>query len=786
MSDPILNTDPDYRVSHTFSTDDITGTFSGLTQGDVPVGETPVIDFTATPIVTKDGASLYPINSEFGFNVTDFDGAEQKDFIKDPEYSEGWAGDLIGAGGEQLGLVVSNAPTDTFKTPALLGTWLAGLGGNTVKASTEHYVVMQNVLSDQRYPGDPDAVYPLDDHLIIVGGTYAGQAVIDVLPIVGDVNGDGVTDIKDVLQPNESTIAENIAVSTDYSVTLKDDGKLLYRWGNTVKRPNDVRIETELPLPDEWSDPDPVETALLPLFRITQAELLVNHTITNNPNDQIRPEDYENEAAIGKLPTYEILPDGKWVSTDDYYAGDGTFYPAGTVLRDPALATAVKGTELDQIGALSGDLAGGFTNAWYTTMDREPFEAELNDAGNYVTGPRWRLQTDKYGQDLPSVVIPADPSLPPPPTKDQVKYEVGTDTQTVINLLDWAFNASPLSISAGWQGDSNGVTENGLNKTKNFDLAFYLKGDVKPATLYSTELLMDYEEITINAASAAVNGTSADDYLVGRGGNTFSGDNGAPEPGNDMFGLSYGVIGNWAQIQTSTVTDFEVGKDTLALIDLSVNDIHFRNFVQQDVVGGNLEISLGDFDLVTLQGVTAELALEDFLLINRNMMPVTGTAGDDYLVGVLQNDEITAYAGNDVILSMEGNDIVRGGEGDDTIKGKKGDDTLNGNRNDDIIFGNMGEDTIDGGWGKDTIDGGVGADRLFGGGGNDTFLFSLGQDYIDGELGDDTAVFDGNQAAFTVVDNGGGSWSVTDLATGRTDTLVSIETLKFDDGDLFA
>ena len=61
-------------------------------------------------------------------------------------------------------------------------------------------------------------------------------------------------------------------------------------------------------LPDEWSTPD-ADNGLLPLYRITAAKLVTNHTITNNPNDQIRPEDYENELAIGQLPTYAIISD---------------------------------------------------------------------------------------------------------------------------------------------------------------------------------------------------------------------------------------------------------------------------------------------------------------------------------------------------------------------------------------------------------------------------------------------------------------------------------------------
>src|SRR6056297_2987036 len=317
MADPdrILNDTPDYSVKHVFSTDDVTGTFDGLTQGDVLPGDTPVIDFLATPKTTKEGIDLYPINSEFGFNVADFLPAEQKDFVDDPDYAEGWAGDLTGALGEQLGIVVSDAKTDTFKTPALLGTWLSGLGGNSVKASTEHYSVMQQVLSDAMYPGDPEAVYALDDDLILLSQNAAwdGQHVADLLadPVafgVTDKNGDGTLDIQDLLNPNEATIDYDIAYSSDYSVTMKDDGKLLYRWGNMIKKPNDVRLEAMLDLPDEWSGTDP-DTDLKPLFRITAAELVTKHTITNNPNDQIRPEDFENEAAIGRLPTYSVIPD---------------------------------------------------------------------------------------------------------------------------------------------------------------------------------------------------------------------------------------------------------------------------------------------------------------------------------------------------------------------------------------------------------------------------------------------------------------------------------------------
>ncbi|MEO0359870.1 MAG: hypothetical protein AAF322_02120 [Pseudomonadota bacterium] len=56
---------------------------------------------------------------------------------------------------------------------------------------------MLHVLSDQRFPGDPDAAYPLDDKLRMVGGEYDDRFVADILDEVGDANGDGVADTLD-------------------------------------------------------------------------------------------------------------------------------------------------------------------------------------------------------------------------------------------------------------------------------------------------------------------------------------------------------------------------------------------------------------------------------------------------------------------------------------------------------------------------------------------------------------------------------------------------------------
>jgi Ca2+-binding RTX toxin-like protein len=559
----------------------------------------------------------------------------------------------------------------------------------------------------------------------------------------------------------------------------------------------------------------------MPLFRVTQAELRVQHSITNNPNDQIRPEDFENEAATGRLPSYQIEPDGKWISTEDFYAGDGTLYPAGTILKDPAIAAAAAGSTLAQIGAMSEDLIEGFTNAWYTTMDREPFEPVLN-GDEYEVGPRWRLQADKYGQDLPGVVIPQDPSLPLPTTQDMVKYNVGDPTQTVINLLDWE-GISPLSISAGWQNNAGNVSVNGLNMTNNFDVAFYIKGDIKPATLYGAELSLSYEEVAIADAGDTITGTGEDDVLAGEGGNTFSGLAGA-----DLFVVSYGVT-DTSTLVNSTINDFEVGQDKIALIGLGVNEGNFDTVVSQLVVGGNLEIDVDGFDLVTLQGITSELDLVDFLLLSQEFVAppgetIIGTDGDDHLIGTYGDDIIYGGLGNDTIDGLPGNDSLYGEAGNDTLNGDEGNDYLNGGAGADNLNGGDGIDGasysmsagyvsvdlqnnyaaandatgdvltgIEKLYGSNFGDGLRGdalANSLYGAAGNDILDGRDGNDYLQGGLGADTLIGGAGEDWASYSDSS--MYVSVDLATGtglsgsaQGDTLSGIERLygsNFGDG----
>ena len=525
-----------------FSTDDILGGDTNAALGNrigTSQGRDGDVLDTSTSNTGNEAAMLYPIDSSFTTDELDFFGATPR--LRDGVYVEGFAGDIPTSIEHPLGgLEVSDVATDLFKAGAPLGTWAAGLGSESIKASTEHYTVMEAILtcyqtyaydfwtSPADYAANPDKSVPerTSDELEALG--LSCDQLTDPRAL-DDLDGAPI-DLADLI-PNEDSVVMDMAVDPDnsYSVTKKDDGKLLFRWGSSVKKPTDIRFQKSIPLPAEWKDP-----ALNGQkgHRVTRAELIVNHNITNNPNDQIRPEDWENEAATGRLPDYQQTADGFWVSKTACYEGNRNFIPEGTILKYPAGVAP----DVD-----ASDLAEGFTPAWFTTIQRDPFEWSYRNTVTgelvgrsasdpdpdltLVSGPRWRLKANKFGQDLPGLEIPSEECSPPPYQKGEIKYETGEPTTTVINLLDWnegerRWNdaGSPLAYSGGWTANwssqtipgqvvgpedaarcvatnSEGcVTELGTTLTDDFDVSFYIKGDVKPAQIYDVQLVLEYEE----------------------------------------------------------------------------------------------------------------------------------------------------------------------------------------------------------------------------------------------------------------------------------------------------
>ncbi|MFY0736561.1 calcium-binding protein, partial [Aurantimonas sp. NFXS3] len=114
-----------------------------------------------------------------------------------------------------------------------------------------------------------------------------------------------------------------------------------------------------------------------------------------------------------------------------------------------------------------------------------------------------------------------------------------------------------------------------------------------------------------------------------------------------------------------------------------------------------------------------------------------------------------------------------GTNGADVLIGTNGADMINGLGGDDEIFGLRGGDTLDGGAGDDIINGGRGNDTLIGGAGNDIL--------DGGQGGNDTAVFDGPLANFTIEFDPDGNIEVVNAATGEEDLILNIENIQFTD-----
>lgn len=414
----------------TFTIDDL--------QCDDTVFGTACLD-TDNPLVDsdyfKDTLTHYAVDSAYGFAVRDFDpdvAAENQPM--DGVFDEGYIAELRDENGNPIGVAVHNDETVGYLTGMMKGEIMTGLGGLTVKAGTEKYCVMDHILNAPWMPPLVEIMRdPVTDELLNLG---------------------------------------------DYTTRMKDDGKILYQWGNYKKRPTQLRLYKRIPLPDEWKE-DGAD------YEVVSARLTVTHRITTSPNDQIRPEDYENEWASGIKPGYTVDADGRWLSDKDAWEGDGDFIPAGTVLKDPALAD-INGRSIDQWY--------GYTNAWFTSMDRDPFGGD---------NPRYRLKSSKFGQDIPGVEIPW--------------YTAGQLTTTTIDLLAWGYRdpvtkvvdpdyPSPLATSSGWYDNNDlnpldptdtvkdGISYEGCPLTEDLDLMLYIKGEYSGTEVLDAQLVIEWDD----------------------------------------------------------------------------------------------------------------------------------------------------------------------------------------------------------------------------------------------------------------------------------------------------
>ena len=169
----------------------------------------------------------------------------------------------------------------------------------------------------------------------------------------------------------------------------------------------------------------------------------------------------------------------------------------------------------------------------------------------------------------------------------------------------------------------------------------------------------------------------------------------------------------------------------------------------------------------------------DTIVLPPHQLVVTGIAGHQEALVIdirglpagsqidLQEVEFAIIIGEDItIRGGAGNNIVFAGSGHQDIKLGPGTDVLHGGDGNDNIASNGGDD------------------QLYGDGGNDTLTGAEDNDFLDGGTGDDTAVFRGNFADYTISYNAEThQYTVADKVAGRdgTDTVINVEHFHFAD-----
>ena len=198
----------------------------------------------------------------------------------------------------------------------------------------------------------------------------------------------------------------------------------------------------------------------------------------------------------------------------------------------------------------------------------------------------------------------------------------------------------------------------------------------------------------------------------------------------------------------------------------------------------NLELGMGDRG--TAEGDTFA-----------NVENVTGSAGDDTLIGNGEANVLRGYAGDDTLKGGGGADTLAGGNDDDFLIGGAGADTLNGGSGIDTasyvdsnerVFVSLLDDTasegdaqgdelngienLTGGGGNDTLAGDHGANVLTGNGGNDWLEGWGGSDILFG--GDGVDVLNGGDGTDTLHGGDGNDW---------LDGMAGVDTMRGEAGN---
>ncbi|MBL4755874.1 MAG: M10 family metallopeptidase C-terminal domain-containing protein, partial [Flavobacteriales bacterium] len=222
---------------------------------------------------------------------------------------------------------------------------------------------------------------------------------------------------------------------------------------------------------------------------------------------------------------------------------------------------------------------------------------------------------------------------------------------------------------------------------------------------------------------------------------TFAETNQGPNTGGGAF-----------EIYTFDLVVTIAGKGTITIEGLTAyvhttNNTYYFNGPEFRLWNGS-PYSFGDS--ISAKIITSPSTFDQLNTNPFDVMDITGTSGDDLMIGYGQADTLRGGAGVDYLEGNGGNDKLYGGMGDDSLMGDFGDDELYGDAGLDTLYGGMGNDKLYGGTGddfglygqtgNDEIYGDAGDDSLWGGIGDDVLYGGDDNDQLWGERGDDILV----------------------------------------------
>ncbi|MGH8119658.1 MAG: calcium-binding protein, partial [Gammaproteobacteria bacterium] len=284
-----------------------------------------------------------------------------------------------------------------------------------------------------------------------------------------------------------------------------------------------------------------------------------------------------------------------------------------------------------------------------------------------------------------------------------------TDTDSTAGNLDkvYLLDDSPSDITLSRSGnnlllrinDSNdrltlvnyfvndGVSANTIEQIKfAMDGTVWDVGMVKQMVLAGTE---DNDTLIGYATDDDLNGIGGDDTLIGNAGKDIL--NGGA--GNDSL---QGGVGNDAYHFGRGS-----GQDTIADFDSTAGNTD-TILLAPDLLPADITSTRSGNDLVLrINDTTDQLIINNYFvnngasssLVERIQFLADGTVWD---VNTVKLKVLTGTEGNDTLVGYASDDVINGLEGNDTLYGAAGNDSLNGGNGNDTIYGQEGNDILDG------------------------------------------------------------------------------------------